>query len=422
MRLLFYVPYNRPGGVERVIISLLTEFSKQIDQIILVTSPQLLIRFQGQVPDNGKIIYQPFTLIDYSYKNKFLGLINKLSSLSKQFNLKFFNSWKENYYQNLVFEQIIDKYNITHCLFAIANKTKPPNLKVPLFTISHDIFWHFSPLTYDQKYKSKYDQSLLEWLKKADGIISVSEKTKADIIQLFPNFKNKVKIISNAGFTASEKYLTRDKNKNTEETIFLFPSSFGIYKDHLTVIKAGVILAKERSCNFKIVFIGKETDQILSFKIDLSQQNSTQEYTAYIKQLQNIYRENQNIIEQHFIGLGYCSDQELEQWYQRSDCLIFPSLYEGFGLAISEAIVRGIPVIASDLSVFKEQVNLYKCLDRVSFFERQNEEELVKKMKSLIENPLPTLGKDKIDYYSNLWNWEKVAEKYISVLSSSDNK
>lgn len=422
MRLLFYVPYNRPGGVERVIISLVTEFSKQIDQVILVTSPQLLKHFQGQIPHNDKIIYQPFTLINYSYKNKLLGLINKLSSFSKKVNLKFLNSLQDSYYQNLVFEQIIEKYDVTHCLYAIANKTKPPKLKVPLFTISHDIFWHFSPLTYNQKYKLKYDQSFLQWLKKANGIISVSEKTKADIIQLFPNFKNKVKIISNAGFIAPEKYVTKDRSDRTKETIFLFPSSFGIYKNHLTLIKAGVILAKEKKHHFKVVFIGKETDKIMQVDINLSQQNSTQEYQTYIAQLQNIYRENQDIIDQHFIGLGYCSDQALEEWYQKGDCLIFPSLYEGFGLAISEAIVRGIPVIASDLSVFKEQVKLYQCPDRVSFFERQNEEDLAKKMRSFMDNPLIPLEQDKIDYYRNLWNWEKVAQQYVNVLSSSDKK
>ncbi|AFZ46521.1 glycosyl transferase group 1 [Cyanobacterium stanieri PCC 7202] len=418
MKLLFYVPYYRPGGVERVIISLVMEFATNIEQVVLVASPSILNRLQGQIPSNCKVIYQPLTLVNYSYKNKLLGIVNKLNALAKRVKFDFLNSCKQNYYQNLVFEQIINKYNITHCLYAIANKTVPPAIKVPLFTISHDLFWHFSPLTYDQEYINKYDESLLKWLNKADGIITVSEKTKNDIVKLFPQFQEKIKIIANAGFIPSNKKSNIIINKHSDEIIFLFPSSFGIYKDHLTLVKAGVILAKEKKHNFKIVFIGKETDQILSSNINLSQQNSTKEYQNYIKELEIIYQNNKEIIDQHFLGLGYCSDEELEGWYQKSSCVIFPSRYEGFGLAISEAIVRGIPVIASDLNVFKEQVDLYQCSERVSFFGTQNAVELAQRIKNFIEKPIDILEEDKIINYQNRWNWEKVAQKYVELMDS----
>lgn len=418
MKLIFYVPYYRPGGVERVIISLVTEFGRYIDQVVLVASPSILSHLQRQIPDDDKVIYQPFTLVNYSYKNKLLGIVNKLHVLAKKVKLNLFSSFKQNYYQNLVFEQIIDKYNITHCLYAIANKTVPPVIKVPLFTISHDLFWHFSPLTYDQKYINKYDESLLKWLNKADGIITVSEKTKNDIVKLFPQFQNKIKTIANAGFIPSNKKNNIIINKHSNEIIFLFPSSFGIYKDHLTLIEAGVILAKEKKHNFKIVFIGKETDQILSSNINLSQQNSTKEYQNYIKELEIIYQDNQEIIDQHFLGVGYCSDEELEGWYQKSSCVIFPSLYEGFGLAISEAIVRGIPVIASDLKVFKEQVDLYHCSERVSFFGTQNAVELAQRIKNFIEKPIHILRENEIINYQNRWNWQKVAQKYVELMDS----
>jgi glycosyltransferase involved in cell wall biosynthesis len=52
--------------------------------------------------------------------------------------------------------------------------------------------------------------------------------------------------------------------------------------------------------------------------------------------------------------LGYLSDEELRQRYRRAECLVFPSVYEGFGLPILEAQSQGCPVIAADNSSLRE--------------------------------------------------------------------
>jgi alpha-1,2-rhamnosyltransferase len=48
------------------------------------------------------------------------------------------------------------------------------------------------------------------------------------------------------------------------------------------------------------------------------------------------------------------SDAELEHCYRRAKALVFPSFVEGFGLPIVEAMQRGLPVMASDIPVFRE--------------------------------------------------------------------
>ena len=50
----------------------------------------------------------------------------------------------------------------------------------------------------------------------------------------------------------------------------------------------------------------------------------------------------------------YCSDAELVCYLKHAQALLFPSHIEGFGLPLAEALSLGTPVIASDLSVFKE--------------------------------------------------------------------
>lgn len=51
---------------------------------------------------------------------------------------------------------------------------------------------------------------------------------------------------------------------------------------------------------------------------------------------------------------SHCSDAELAGWLQHSQALLFPSFVEGFGMPMVEALMLGVPVIASDLGVFRE--------------------------------------------------------------------
>ncbi|BBG04262.1 MULTISPECIES: MSMEG_0565 family glycosyltransferase [Pseudonocardia] len=52
--------------------------------------------------------------------------------------------------------------------------------------------------------------------------------------------------------------------------------------------------------------------------------------------------------------LGTVDDRTLSGWYRSADALLFPSVKEGWGLAVLEAMAADLPVIASDLPVFRE--------------------------------------------------------------------
>lgn len=56
----------------------------------------------------------------------------------------------------------------------------------------------------------------------------------------------------------------------------------------------------------------------------------------------------------HVIEVPNCSDEGLSQWLMHAQALLFPSFAEGFGMPLVEALGLGLPVIASDLPVFKE--------------------------------------------------------------------
>lgn len=53
------------------------------------------------------------------------------------------------------------------------------------------------------------------------------------------------------------------------------------------------------------------------------------------------------------VVLGTVPDEELRRWYWSADAFVFPSVKEGFGLVVLEALAAGLPVIATDIPVFR---------------------------------------------------------------------
>jgi glycosyltransferase involved in cell wall biosynthesis len=56
--------------------------------------------------------------------------------------------------------------------------------------------------------------------------------------------------------------------------------------------------------------------------------------------------------------LGTVPDEEMPAWYHAADAFAFPSVNEGFGLVVLEAMTAGLPVVLTDLPVFAEFVRL----------------------------------------------------------------
>ena len=428
MKLVLPIEFYRQGGVERVICGTVEEWIKldEVEEIILILSKKNIPHFQEKLPSSPIIKYESFTLSPKSLQSRILSLINKLLFLSSNLKAekveKFFKSVHRKCRSDFSIKYLVNRYQATHCLYFLTNRLNPPNLDIPLAMVSHDVFWRFAPLTYPESYVKEYDLSLLEWLNRVNMVFTVSEKTRRDIISIFPDFHKKIKTIPNSGLPTksgfSQNFSVSEENSSqliTETPVFYYPSSFGIYKDHLTLIKAGIKLA-QKNLKFKIILIGKDTDNLMAGRFSLSQQSHSQEYAHYLHQCQQIYQNNENLIKEYFEGLGYCEEEVVERWYQKCSCVVVPSKYEGFGLALSEAIVRGLPVIASNLEVFQEQVELYKCSDRVDFFPISDVEALANSMERSLINPKNKLTTKEAEKRFYHWTWNHAAKQYIDFL------
>ena len=80
--------------------------------------------------------------------------------------------------------------------------------------------------------------------------------------------------------------------------------------------------------------------------------HSFQDYNAYRDRVLAMIDEYG--LEPDVVLLGTVPDAELPGWFHAADGFVFPSVNEGWGLAILEAMSAGLPVVASDLDVFRE--------------------------------------------------------------------
>jgi glycosyltransferase-like protein len=82
--------------------------------------------------------------------------------------------------------------------------------------------------------------------------------------------------------------------------------------------------------------------------------HSYQDYTAYRDAALGELTELGLTLGEDVVLLGTVGDEELAGWYHAADALCFPSVKEGWGLAVLEAMCAGLPVVASDLPAFRE--------------------------------------------------------------------
>ena len=122
--------------------------------------------------------------------------------------------------------------------------------------------------------------------------------------------------------------------------------------------------------------------------------------------------ENDLALDSRINFLNNISDEELSLYYQNAKLFVFPSLYEGFGIPVIEAMSKGLKCVLSDIPVFREIGD-----NSVIYV---NPEDIFS-IKSGIEKGLKE-NKEKI-LYSKLsqFSWDKSAKKVIDLIKKIEN-
>jgi glycosyltransferase involved in cell wall biosynthesis len=198
--------------------------------------------------------------------------------------------------------------------------------------------------------------------------------------------------VTHLGFKDFSSFKEYKKKTFSDKKYLLFVGRRAIYKNFNALLKA-YSSSEELMKNFNIIQFGgnkfskEEIELIKSLKIDQS-----------------------NII--HLNG----NDKTLFDLYSNASALILPSLYEGFGLPILEAMSIGCPVVCSNTSSLPEVAG-----SAVKYFDPKNYEDIKEAIISVVfsstyKNELIKLGYDQVKKFS----WEKCAKDTLKIYKKFD--
>lgn len=186
---------------------------------------------------------------------------------------------------------------------------------------------------YHQYFYYKY--ILPKIIKKAEKIITISENTKNDIIKYYGTDSEKVIVIYNG--------YDKPKLIDKEYSVKYIENKYKV-KDYLLMI--GIHYRYKNLHNVIIAYSKIRTD--INKKLVIVGNYNTK-YGFELKKLVNELNLNKYVI-----FTGYIDEEDKNFMYQAANLFIYPSLYEGFGLPILEAMANGTPVICSNTSSLPE--------------------------------------------------------------------
>ncbi len=191
----------------------------------------------------------------------------------------------------------------------------------------------------------------MDAIKKCDAIICISESTKRDLLNYIPGAESKVSVIY-IGVSEEFGRINEEVKKNSKiellgnniKPFILFVGQRNGYKNFSLVKKA-----LEHLKDYTLVTVGGEP-------------YSETEKTKMVKTLNG-----------RFIPLQNVNNDQLNNLYNSAFCLVYPSLYEGFGIPVIEAMRAGCPVITTNRASLPEvggDAALYMANESASIIEK----------------------------------------------------
>ncbi|MCC0176885.1 glycosyltransferase family 4 protein [Waterburya agarophytonicola K14] len=262
---------------------------------------------------------------------------------------------------------------------------------VPQIVTVHDLI----PLKYPEvspKWKYYYLYILPLILKQCRQIISISEHTKKDLIENYKLNPELIKVVYNGldrdlFFPQPNLEILAKYNLNK---YLLYVGDMRFYKN---LDRCLIAFDKLPLKDYQFVITGKKDDFF------------------YPKLQQQVDRLS---AQERIIFLDYVPAVDLPSLYSMAQCLVFASLYEGFGLPILEAMACGCPVIASDRTSIPEVGG-----DSIFYVDPYDVEDIIQGMYELLTNnklrqDLSNKGRERAKQFS----WEKTAESIVKIFTS----
>lgn len=218
----------------------------------------------------------------------------------------------------------------------------------------------------------------------AQAIICISENTKNDLLERYPSVADRTWVTPLAADI--DISMAHGPEPVPERPYLLYVGKRGTYKNFSILLDA---FARIVSCypDLILCLVGSllESEEVKHI-IDLG-------------------------LHERVICLGYLPDQHLAKLYRCSLAFVYPSLYEGFGIPLLEAMACGTPVIASEVSSLPEVVGEAGLL-----FDPTSIDDLIDRIKFLIDN---STARDQLIVkgfeQAKQFSWEKTTKQTVDI-------
>ncbi len=201
----------------------------------------------------------------------------------------------------------------------------------------HDLQHIHLPHHFDEAEIATRNARYLTSIHASEAVISVSDFVKRDIVAQYGVKPETVTSIWNIPSGSPTNRLSKSKEDRIlgkmgiDFEYLFFPSHGWPHKNHLKLVEAFPFI-RESLPNLRMIFTGGKFDQ---------------EHPA-AKKIRSLG------LEEYILHIGYRTPTEIRCLYQGAKALVYPSLFEGFGMPVAEAIESGVPVVCSDIEPLVE--------------------------------------------------------------------
>jgi glycosyltransferase involved in cell wall biosynthesis len=279
----------------------------------------------------------------------------------------------------------LTRFNIWHSTYQNTNYLPIRNKRIRVVLSIHDLNF-----MYDEKKslskKQKYLAHLQRNIDRADAIVCISEFSKKDVLQ-YCDIKNKpLTVIYNGSNMLQVPELTLKSYKPIKPFLF----SIGV-------------MHRKKNYHVLLPLLKENTMELL-----IAGRREDRNYCSFLKD-----KSKELGVEDNVHILGQVSEQEKSWYFNNCRAFAFPSISEGFGLPVVEAMSCGKPLFLSDRTALPE------IGGDVSFYFNNFNPEYMQQvfnagMKEFAANGLSK----KIKARSYHFNWHKAARQYIDVYRS----
>lgn len=269
------------------------------------------------------------------------------------------------------------------------------------------ILYDLIPYIYPKHYLSNelmqnYYLSKIEYLKKADYLFAISDSSQQEAINYLEFDAKNITNISSAtsdifkprvlaAYEKQKLFFRYDINK---KFIMYAPGGFDYRKNVDILLEAYANLPIDIKQNYQL---------LIASKISKDKKQYLEELAVSL-----------GIKENELIIAGYVSDDDLVSLYNMTNLFVFPSIHEGFGLPLLEAMSCGAPVIGSNTSSIPEVIG-----KKESLFNPYTPKEITALITNILETPsLQQKLKLHSQKHSKMFSWDKSAKILLDSLSN----